>query len=250
MKNKINIEVCANSVESCIAAQKGGAYRVELCDNLYEGGTTPSAATVEVARKYINIKLNVIIRPRGGDFCYSDIEFEVMKKDIETVKKLGADGIVTGILKEDGNIDIERTKELIEIAQPMSVTFHRAFDVCQNPIKALDELIEMKVDRLLTSGQRNKATEGAELIAELVKRADGRIKIMPGSGVNAQNIKELKEKTSAKEFHLSGRRNYDSRMKYRKKEISMGGISGIAEYSISLTDAEIIKETVQSANTP
>src|SRR5438445_9519302 len=150
---KTIIAVCVDSVESAMAAEAGGAERVELCDNLMEGGTTPSAGAVAAARKKLEIKFHVIIRPRGGDFCYSDVEFEVMKRDVEFAKQLGADGIVIGILLPDGAIDVTRTRELIDIARPMSVTFHRAFDMTRDAFAALETLIDLGIDRILTSGQ-------------------------------------------------------------------------------------------------
>jgi copper homeostasis protein len=160
MLENIPLEICLESCEDAIAAQKGGAQRVELCDNLIEGGTTPSAGMIAMTREYRSIGLQVIIRPRGGDFCYSEIELDAMKYDIHHCKTLGVDGVVFGLLKSDGNIDYERTRELIEIARPMNVTFHRAFDMCKDPYQALEELIELGVDRILTSGQEPTVFEG------------------------------------------------------------------------------------------
>ncbi|MCC7306747.1 MAG: copper homeostasis protein CutC, partial [Acidobacteria bacterium] len=163
------LEVCVDSVESAFAAEKGGADRVELCDNLVEGGTTPSAGSIEAARERLSIKLHVIVRPRGGDFLYSDIELDVMKRDILTAKDLGADGVVIGVLNADGTIDREHTRELVEIARPMSVTFHRAFDMTREPFEAMETLIDLGIDRILTSGQEPGAEKGVELIRELVE---------------------------------------------------------------------------------
>ena len=212
MSSKHILEICANSVESALMAQKGGAQRVELCDNIYEGGTTPSYGAILSASKLLNIDLNIIIRPRGGDFCYSELEFEIMKKDIEFAKKLGVNGIVIGILNPDGTIDTLRTKLLVELAKPMSVTFHRAFDVTKDPFKALEDIIECSCDRVLTSGQENKAIEGVSLIKTLVEKAENRIIIMPGSGINEKNIQEIYQKTKAIEFHASLRKNVKSKM--------------------------------------
>jgi len=247
MNKKILIEVCANSVESAIAAEKGGAFRVELCDNLYEGGTTPSPAAIELARKYLNIKLNVIIRPRGGDFLYTDLEFEIMKRDIEYAKELGADGIVFGILTVEGEVDIQRSKEIVELARPLSVTFHRAFDVTEDPIKALDDIIGLNIDRLLTSGQKNDVSDGLEFIAELVKRAADKIIIMPGAGIFVHNIAEIIKKTGAREFHLTGHSQKSSRMIYKKAEVFMGGLPQIPEFENSVTDPEKIRKVVAIA---
>ena len=249
MRKKLRrIEVCANSVTSCIAAQEGGAYRVELCDNLYEGGTTPSAATIEFARKNIDIKLNVLIRPRGGDFCYSDLEFAIMKRDIEIAKNLGADGIVFGILLPDGTIDNIRIKELVKLAHPMTVTFHRAFDMVDDPYQSLNDLLITGVNCLLTSGLKNKAIEGLDTIAELVKMSDGKISIMVGRGVNEGNIQEIVKKTNAPEYHLSGRVGVPSKMIYRNPNVFMGGISEIPEYEVATTDSDVIQKVVELAN--
>ncbi len=200
--NPIAIEVCINSVDSAIAAQEGGAQRVELCDNLYEGGTTPSAGCVELTRQRITIGLHVIIRPRGADFCYSPLEFEIMKRDIAIVKDLGADGIVFGILKSDGAVDVERSQEIVELARPMSVTFHRAFDMTPDPIQALNDIIPLGVDRILTSGQANKAIDGAGCIADLVAEANGRTIIMP--------VVALTKRISTRFFGKPARRNFTS----------------------------------------
>ena len=166
-KTPFLLEVCVDSAESAIAAQAGGAARVELCDNLLEGGTTPSAGTIELARKHLNIAMNVIIRPRGGDFDYSDLEFEIMQRDIQVARERGADGVVIGILKPNGTIDKTRTCRLIALARPMSVTFHKAFDVTRDPFEALDTLIEVGVDRVLTSGQEASVIEGLGVVKEL-----------------------------------------------------------------------------------
>jgi copper homeostasis protein len=242
VEKDIVIEVCIDSVQSAIAAEKGGANRVELCDNLISGGTTPSAASIELARKSIDIDINVIIRPRGGDFCYSQLEFEIMKRDIEIVKNMGVNGVVVGILKPNGEVDKERMKEIIEIARPLSVTFHRAFDMTKDPFKALDTLIELKVDRILTSGQKNKTIEGIDLIKELVNKAQDKIIIMPGSGINKDNIKNIVSQTGVKEFHLSAKKKVDSVMEYRNQAVSMGGILQPSEYENYFADEKAIRE--------
>jgi copper homeostasis protein len=198
MKNKITIEVVIDSVQSAIAAQKGGADRVELCGNLFEGGTTPSAGCIEVTRKNIQIGLFVMIRPRGGDFCYSELEFEQMQRDIELCKTLKADGVVFGILTPDGQVDKKRTAQLAALAHPLQVTFHRAFDMAKDPFQALEDIIELKkVNRILTSGLEASAYEGADLIAELIKQANNRISIMPGAGITERNITKIRNITCA-----------------------------------------------------
>lgn len=236
------IEVCATTLQSALNAQAGGAGRVELCDNLYEGGTTPSPGTLLLARENLHIKLHVLIRPRGGDFVYSDIEFEVIKKDIEYCKEIGCDGVVIGFLNPDGTIDIKKTGEVIAIARPMSVTHHRAFDMSKDPLESLDQIMALGVDRLLTSGQKNKAPEGKELIAELVKRAGDRLSIMPGSGINEENIAMMHRFTGATEFHLTGQVPIESEMKYRKEGIFLGGLPQIPEYSFAETSVERIRK--------
>lgn len=238
---KITLEICAASVASCIAAQEGGADRIELCDNLLEGGTTPSYATIALAREKVNILLYPIIRPRGGDFLYDDLEFEIMKKDIQLCKQLGCDGVVIGLLTAEGKIDIPRTKELVNLAWPLGVTFHRAFDMTDDPFQALEDIIETGCERILTSGQRNIAIEGASLIAELVNKADGRIIIMAGSGVRANTIADLVKTTQAREYHTTAKAYIDSLMQYRNPNVSMGGIPGVPEYGIAVSQAEQVK---------
>lgn len=246
---KYKVEICANSVASCLEAQKGGAYRVELCAGIPEGGTTPSYGEIVVARKMLDIKLNIIIRPRGGDFLYSDVEHQTMIHDIEMARKLGLDGVVIGCLTADGKIDIQRNKELIDAAKGMSVTFHRAFDMCKDPFEALEQIISLGCDRLLTSGQRPTAIEGAKLLSDLVAKADGRIIIMPGSGVNEENIAKLAEETKAAEFHFSAREPISSGMTYRNPNLKMGGtVVEIDEFAQNITDAAKVRRTIDKLN--
>lgn len=238
------IEICANSTQSAIEAQKGGAGRVELCAAIPEGGTTPSYGEIAIARKNIDILLNVIIRPRGGDFLYSANEVEVMAKDIEIAKELGADGVVFGILTKDGEVDIESCKRLMEASKGMSTTFHRAFDMCSNQQKALEDIISLGFNRILTSGGKATAFEGKERLKELVSQANGRIIIMPGCGVNESNIKELKEFTQATEFHMSVREALNSSMVYKNEDVSMGGTVVIDEYKIDVTSAKRVANCI------
>ena len=240
----IKIEVCANSLKSAINAQEGGADRVELCSGLFEGGTTPSMGEISLAREQLHIDLNVLIRPRGGDFLYSNHEIEIIKRDISFCKSIGVDGIVIGFLKTDGNIDVKLTEEIMALARPMSVTFHRAFDMCKNQEQALEELIGLGIERVLTSGAENKAIDGVGLIAKLVKQAGGRIIVMPGSGIRTSNILELIEKTGASEFHVSERKTLESPMQFRREDIFMGGLSQIPEYETRVIDAAIIRKMV------
>ncbi len=243
-KKNILIEACVNSVVSAVEAEKGGAHRVELCDNLLEGGTTPSAASIQLAGKVLSIDLNVIVRPRGGDFCYSDIEFDVMKSDILAAKELGANGVVIGILDVDGRVDTKRTGELIDIARPMSVTFHRAFDMTADPFQALHDLIDLKVDRILTSGQKNTAEEGIALISDLMKEAGEDIIIMPGCGITPENIEKLAEQTGAKELHVFAMKKVESPMIHRNPEAFMGAPVETSEYETSITDADEIQKII------
>ena len=239
------LDICVDSIESALNAQLAGADRVELCDNLIEGGTTPSYGTILSARSNLNILLHVIIRPRGGDFLYTDTEYDIMRRDIEICGESGVDGVVTGILTSDGKIDIDRTARLIELSRPMSVTFHRAFDMCSDPIAGLEAIIQTGADRVLTSGQKKSAAEGSDLISTLVRQAKGKIIIMPGSGVDENNITSLAKDSGAVEFHLTGRMSVESEMKFRQQGISMSGISGIDEYSRKVADTEKIKRIIE-----
>jgi len=242
------LEICVDNVESAIVAQLAGADRVELCDNLIEGGTTPGYGTIVSARKNLNIGLNVIIRPRGGDFLYTDLEYDILRRDIDICGECGVDGIVIGILRSGGTIDVERTAKLIELARPMSATFHRAFDMCTDPLIGLEDVIASGANRLLTSGQKDKVLEGAELIRQLVGQAGDRIIIMPGSGINESNIAGIARVTGANEFHLTGRKVIDSEMIFRKHGISMGGTTEIPEFSRKVADPDMIKRVINILN--
>jgi copper homeostasis protein len=238
------LEICVDSVESSVNAQIAGADRVELCDNLPEGGTTPSFGTITSARENLTLGLHVIIRPRGGDFLYTDPEYDIMRRDIELCGENGVDGVVIGILRSDGTVDIERTAKLIELAHPMSVTFHRAFDMCTDPIRGLEDIISTGASRVLTSGQKDKVPEGSELISKLVKHAGSKIIIMPGSGLDESNIAEMARITGASEFHLTGRKVVNSEMTFRRDGIPMGGIPDIPEFSRKVADPQRIKNII------
>jgi copper homeostasis protein len=231
------LEVCVESVEGAVAAQEGGADRVELCANLLEGGTTPSAGSIELARRSLRIGLQVMIRPRGGDFCYSATEFEIMKLDIETAKKAGADGVVIGILREDGSVDEARTRTLTELARPMNVTFHRAFDMARDPYEAMETLITIGVNRILTSGQESSALEGLNLISDLVRKAGDRIIIMPGGGIHERNLATIVEQSRAKELHVAALSLVEGPMKFRNSRCFMGGELRPPEFDLIKTDA-------------
>jgi copper homeostasis protein len=242
---KFKLEICVDSVQSAVDAQKAGASRVELCDNLYEGGTTPSYGTILSARNNLEIGLHVLIRPRGGDFLYSDIEFDIMRRDIKICRDCGADGIVIGILRSDATIDVERTSELVEFAHPMSVTFHRAFDMCADPLRGLEAIIGSGAERILTSGHKNTVEEGSFLLRDLVLEAGKRIIIMPGSGISESNIERIAKITGADEFHLSARKIIESLMSFRKEDITMGNAPGYNEYVRKIADPEKIKNIVR-----
>ncbi len=239
-------EVCANSVASCLAAQEGGAQRVELCAGIPEGGTTPSYGEIAIAREVLGIKLHVIIRPRGGDFLYSPIEVRTMLKDIKMARTLGADGVVFGCLTAKGDIDMPLMYELMEVAKGMSVTFHRAFDVCRNPSEALEQIIELGCNRVLTSGQQPTAEQGIATLKALNQQAAGRITLLAGCGVNEHNIARIARETGIKEFHFSAREKLDSLMQYHNTAVSMGGTATISEYQRDVTSADKVKRTIQS----
>jgi len=238
------VEICADSVESAIIAEASGAGRIELCSALVEGGVTPSAGLIDSVRRNTGIKLHVLIRPRSGDFLYTDNEFSVMRRDIDMAGELGADGIVTGILNSDGTIDTERTAVLAEYATPMSLTFHRAFDLCRDPKKGLEDIIAAGAARLLTSGQAKSALDGSVMIKSLIKDAAGKIVVMPGGGIDEYNIALLAAGTGALEYHLSGRRQRESAMTYRRKGIYMGDPRLQSEYTLKSADAERIRSVI------
>jgi len=244
MQKKPIIEVCVDSINSALIAQSAGAYRVELCNNLLEGGTTPSLGLIDMARKHLTIKLYVLIRPRGGDFLYNDAEFEIMKSDIHQCGKIGCDGIVIGILNKDGTIDMARCRELVELAKKysMGVTFHRAFDRCVDLFQGLEDIIQLGCERILTSGGQTSAIEGAEIIAQLIQKANERICIMPGAGLTPENVAELVKKTRANEIHGTFRSQYSSQMNY--KNIAFSNLE--QEYNTWVADAEKIKTVIAS----
>ncbi len=247
MSQSIILEVAIDSVESALAAQAGGAARVELCADLIEGGTTPSAGMIAAVRRAVSIGLMIMIRPRGGDFCFSSQEFDVMLRDIQVAKDLGADGAVIGILRPDGRVDIERIRALVELARPLKVTFHRAFDMASDPRQALEDLVQLGIDRVLTSGQESSALEGLDLIADLVRQAGGRIVVMPGGGINERNIGRIVAASGAYEVHVSGRTTVDGAMTYRNTRTFMGGVLRPPEFSRTVADAGRIQAMLGAA---
>lgn len=240
-------EVCAGSLSSALNAQAGGAHRIELCDNLSEGGTTPSPGIIRQAVKMLKIPVFVLIRPRAGDFLYSGAEFDAMKEDILFCKEHRAKGVVLGILNPDGSVDMKRNDELVRLADPMQVTFHRAFDRTPDPIQAMEDIIKLGIQRVLTSGQAVNAPDGAQLIGELIKQAAGRIIIMPGGGINEENIVKLEKTTKAVEFHASLRSPVMSRMQFHNKKANMGANSHY-EYSWMETESERVRQLIGRLN--
>ncbi|MEM1359783.1 MAG: copper homeostasis protein CutC [Bacteroidota bacterium] len=233
-------EVCLQSVDGAIAAQQGGAQRVELCAALVEGGITPSLGTIQACRDAIDIDIMVMIRPRGGDFKYSERELESMAYDIEQCKRIGVTGVVFGLLKENGQVARSQVQALVELARPLSVTFHRAFDVSENPFTALDTLIDLGIDRVLTSGQAATVPEGIDIIRQLVERSAGRIGILPGCGITPDNVAEVVSRTGVKEFHATAFRRLVSPMLHRNEKVYMG-IPGLPEYEREVTDQEEVR---------
>ena len=226
----MKLEICANSYQSAINAQNAGADRIELCSELSVGGITPSYGLLKKVSEDITIPVNVLIRPRSGNFCYSDDEFEIMKQDIEFCKKLGFNGIVSGVLNADNSIDIERTQELIQLSKPLSFTFHRAFDCVPKPKESLEQLINLKVDRILTSGLQEKAAQGIELLIELQKLAENKLIILPGSGINTKNAHLFKE-AGFKEIHTSASKiiNNEKSVFFGNRPLTVSDITTIKE---------------------
>lgn len=245
MKTGYTVEVCASSAESCIAAELGGADRVELCSALSEGGLTPSAGETACARKAVSIALHVLIRPRPGDFVYSSTELAAMEYDISAARDLGADGVVFGCLTEYGDIDMKAVKRLVKAADGLSVTFHRAFDMAADPFSALDRITDSGCNRILTSGQSPTAEEGISLLGRLVAAAGSRITIMPGCGISESNISRIASLTKAREFHFSAREYRPGRMKVFNPNVHMGAPDG-DERGYYATSSRRVENIIQS----
>ena len=242
------VEVCLDSADSAVAAQAGGAARVELCDNLLEGGTTPSLGSIRATRKAIDIDLHVMIRPRGGDFCYTPLEVEAMMADIEVARAEGAQGVVFGMLTPNGEVDRELTSRLVERAGELSVTFHRAFDMTRDPFAALETLVGLGVQRILTSGQEPTVLEGLDLITELVERAGERIIILPGCGITPRNVRRIVTAAKPREIHVVGVEGQPSPMRYRNERVYMGTELRSPEYLRAVTSAARIREFFGAAS--
>lgn len=240
MKRTI-LEVCVDSVESAVIALRGGADRLEVCANLIIGGTTPGVSQFKQIRRACDIPLYVLIRPRFGDFLYTDAEFQMIAEDLRMFRELGADGVVAGCLTAEGDLDLERMKVLRNCAEGMSMTLHRAFDMCRDPHRALEEAVEMGIDTILTSGQQDNCMDGKETLKKLIRQADGRLEILVGSGVNAEAIRCLAEEIHAASFHMSGKQKQNSGMIYRNEQVHMG-LPGFGEFDIFRTDeGEILR---------
>lgn len=244
MNQKPIVEVCIDSADSAQIAQEAGAYRVELCANLAEGGTTPSFGLIKLVRELLTIQLYVLLRPRGGDFYYSNLEFEILKQDLHNCGKAACDGVVIGMLNTNGTIDVDRCGKLIEIAKQygMGVTFHRAFDRCSNLFEELEKVIGLGCERILTSGGYPTAEEGAPVIKQLIEKAKQRITIMPGSGVTPENATQLAEKTGATELHGTFRTFHTGEMTYQNPKLS----DVKHEYGCWKADAKKIKSIISS----
>jgi copper homeostasis protein len=233
------LEICVDSIDSALAADRGGAHRIELCSSLLEGGLTPNAGMIRVVRERVGLAVFVMIRPRGGDFLYSDGEFESMKDDIRTARSLGADGVVLGLLTEDGLVDVVRTRELVELARPLETTFHRAFDVSADFNQSLEDVIATGATRILTSGGAQKAPEGSEQIRKLVDAARDRIIIMAGSGIKSGSLRLLLQATGVSEVHASAKTPVASAMRYRR--IVAMGSEERDEYTREVTSEQEVK---------
>ena len=242
--NYPELEICVFSIESALSAQKAGANRIELCASYIEGGLTPSAGTIRMVRKQLNIECYVMIRPRGGDFCYNDSEFEQMHHDIEYAKLCGVDGVVFGALQPNGHVNIVRTRELVQHASPLKVTFHRAFDLASDPLRALEDIVVCGCHRILTSGQKATALEGLDTIRNLVTCSDGRIDIMAGSGVNPENAREF-IKAGVQALHFSAKTINPSRMTYRNTAVPIMSGNAMSDYDLIAVDEDKIRKMTE-----
>ncbi len=243
------VEICVDTLDGALAAERGGAGRIELCADLVVGGTTPSAASIEMACTRLGIPIAVMIRPGAGDFLYTELERAVMLADIERVKGSGAAAVVFGVLTAGGQIDTTAMRELTAAARPLEVTCHRAFDMTHDPLEALDALIELGVDRVLTSGQEWAAPMAADLLRDLVQRAAGRISVMPGAGIEVDQVGELLRATGAREIHFSAAATVSSGMHYRNPRLVMGAESAPSEFDLQITDEAKVRRYVEAVRT-
>lgn len=243
MKHSV-LEVCADCVQSAVNADNAGADRIELCSNLVIGGVTPGKALFKLVKKYTEVKVRVLLRPRYGDYCYNAYEFEQLKEEVQMYRELGADGVVIGILRPDGRLDEERMSELIKIAGNMDTALHRAFDACVNPMETMEQVVSLEMKTILTGGQCGNAWNGRELLKELYEKSAGRIEILAAGGINAEEIEKLIPLTGITSYHMSGKIAMDSIMEYRKAGISMG-LPERDEYTLWQASKEKVKQAVQ-----
>lgn len=235
------IEICVDSVESCINAEKGGADRLELCGNMFEGGTSASYGVLQLAREMVSKPIYAMVRPRGGDFCYNDIEFEIMKREIKLMKELKIDGIVFGILTKEGKVDKERCSKLLDLWGTNKATFHRAIDVSSNLNEACEDIISLGFERILTSGGEANVMSGIIKLKELVEKYNDKIIIMPGSGINERNIEYINDTVKANEYHMTANKTVESVMQYRNENVFMGASLRLPEFSVKYTDENKVK---------
>jgi len=247
MNKSVTLEVCVDSIESALAAERGGADRIELCSALIDGGVTPSYGLIAAVRESVRIAVHVMIRPRGSDFCYSDDEFKIMQRDITVAKQLRADGVVIGLLDVDGQVDVARTRELVAFAAPLKVTFHRAFDMSSDPLKALHDLQGTGVHYILTSGGKQSAIDGMDTLRRIVRAAGDQIRIIAAAGILEDNVRQLIEQTGVREIHASAKCAVDSVMRFRNEGISMGALPG-QEYHRFVAQQEKIQRLLLAAS--
>jgi copper homeostasis protein len=247
VKWRPTIEVCVENTDGLLAAQRAGADRVELCASLLEGGLTPSWGMIEQAQRLATIPFHVIVRPRGGDFLYSEIEFDAMLADVEALRRLGVAGVVVGCLTTEGEIDEPRMRALVEAAGPLSVTCHRAFDMTRDAAAAVEALVRCGVDRVLTSGQRDTALAGLETLRATVEAASGRLRVMACGGLDAGNIARVRDGTGAPELHFAALRDQPSTMRHRNPHVGMGGTEVEREYTLTVTDEALVRATIAAA---
>ncbi|MGH9586948.1 MAG: copper homeostasis protein CutC [Acidobacteriaceae bacterium] len=243
------LEICVESVEAAIAAEAGGAQRIELCSSLNEGGLTPSIGMMRVVRSVVKIAVHAMIRPRAGDFLYSEQEFAAMREDIAAAAECGMDGVALGLLNVDGNVDVARTRELIELARPMEVTFHRAIDMTPSVEGALEDVIRAGADRVLTSGAEPTAMQGRNQISRLIQASSARIRVMVGGGVRADNVRQIAQATHAREYHASLRRTVPSSIKYQRHKIHLSNM-GTDEYAhnvVRTADVRTLRKALDAA---
>ena len=245
MSGSVILEICVDTPQSALAAARGGAHRIELCSSLFDGGTTPSAGMIATVRNLVAIDLYVMIRTRGGDFCYTDDEFAAMKRDIAIAKQLRADGIALGILELNGDVDTARCRELVEFARPLKVTFHRAFDMSRDLGRSLEDIIALGFDRVLTSGGEQKVQDAIPVVRRLRERASDRIALMIGSGIRSGNVPELVAQTGVREIHSSARHIESSPMQYQNERIRMGTFPE-SEYQLAVVDEEEVRNLVRA----